>query len=367
MYKVLTLVGTRPEIIKLSLTIKKIDNFFDHYLVHTGQNYDYELNQIFFKDLEIRKPNYFLNSKSKNPIETISKIFIKFNKICDQIKPDAVIILGDTNSALAAIVANKKKIPIFHIEAGNRCFNRDTPEELNRKLIDHSSDINLTYTEIAKNYLINEGMPGDKIIKVGSPMMEILNYFEDKIDKSKILKKLTLIEKEYILVSMHREENVDNKNNLLKFLKILEKISGLFKKKIIFSTHSRTAKNLKRFKIKKNSSIFFSRPLSFTDYSKLEKNSFVTLSDSGTIVEESSILNFNALNLRDYTERLEGMNEGSVMMVGVDEKKIIAAIKILQKDNVKLKLVNDYNVKNFSSKIPRLIISYLNAAEKKWR
>ena len=367
MYKVLTLVGTRPEIIKLSLTIKKLDNFFNHYLVHTGQNYDYELNQIFFKDLEIRKPDFFLNSKSKNSITTISKIFVKFNDICEKIKPDAVLILGDTNSALAAIVANKKKIPIFHIEAGNRSFNRDTPEELNRKLIDHSSDINLTYTEIAKDYLMNEGIPGDKIIKVGSPMLEILKYFESKINKSQILKKLMLVENQYILVSMHREENVDNKDNLLKFLKILEKLAKLFKKKIIFSTHSRTAKNIVKFKIKKSPSIHFSKPLSFTDYSKLEKNSFVTLSDSGTIVEESSILNFKALNLRDYTERLEGMYEGSVMMVGVNEKKIITGIKILQKDNVKLDIVKDYDVKNFSSKILRLIISYLNAVEKKWR
>jgi UDP-N-acetylglucosamine 2-epimerase (non-hydrolysing) len=367
MYKILTLVGTRPEIIKLSLTIKKLDNFFDHYLVHTGQNYDYELNQIFFKDLNIRKPDYFLSSKSKNSINTIAKIFVKFDLICEKIKPDAVVILGDTNSSLAAIVANKKKIPIFHIEAGNRCFNRDTPEELNRKLVDHTSDINLTYTQIAKDYLIKEGIPGDKIIQVGSPMLEILNHFDSKINKSKILQKLRLIEKNYILVSMHREENVDNKDNLSNFIKILENLSKIFKKKILFSTHQRTEKNLKRFKIKKNSAILFSKPLSFTDYSKLQKNSFVTLSDSGTIVEESSILNFNALNLRDYTERLEGMNEGSVMMVGVNKKKIIAAIRILQKDSINLKLVNDYNVKNFSSKIPRLIISYLNATEKKWR
>ena len=234
MYKVLTLVGTRPEIIKLSLTIKKLDNLFDHYLIHTGQNYDYELNQIFFKDLGIRRPDYFLNSKSKNSINTISKIFVKFNQLCEKIKPDAVIILGDTNSSLAAIVANKKKIPIFHIEAGNRSFNRDTPEELNRKLVDHSSDINLTYTEIAKNYLINEGIPGDKIIKIGSPMLEILNHFEDKINQSNILKKFKIREKQYILVSMHREENVDNKENLSKFIKILERLSSKFKKKLYF-------------------------------------------------------------------------------------------------------------------------------------
>ena len=215
--------------------------------------------------------------------------------------------------------------------------------------------------------MINEGIPGDKIIKIGSPMLEILNHFEDKINQSNILKKFKIREKQYILVSMHREENVDNKENLSKFIKILERLSSKFKKKIIFSTHSRTAKNLKKFKIKKASSINFSKPLSFTDYSKLEKNSFITLSDSGTIVEESSILNFKALNLRDYTERLEGMNEGSVMMVGTNEKKIISGINILQKDNVNLKMVDDYNVKNFSSKIPRLIISYLNTVEKKWR
>ena len=367
MYKILTLVGTRPEIIKLSLTIKKLDHLFNHYLVHTGQNYDYELNQIFFKDLNMKKPDFFLNSKSNTPISTISKIFVKFDKLCENIKPDAVVILGDTNSALAAIVANKKKIPIFHIEAGNRCFNRDTPEELNRKLVDHVSDINLTYTEIAKNYLLNEGISPDKVIKVGSPMLEILKYFETKINQSKVLRKFKLKEDDYILVSMHREENVDDKDNLIKFLSILKNISKKFNKKIIFSTHYRTEKNLKKYKIKKNKDILFSKPLSFTDYCKLEKNSFVTLSDSGTIVEESSILNFKALNLRDYTERLEGMNEASVMMVGINEKKIISAINILKKDNVKLKMVDDYNVTNFSSKIPRLIISYLNSVEKKWR
>ena len=367
MYKVLTLVGTRPEIIKLSLTIKKLDKLFDHILVHTGQNYDYELNKIFFKDLNIRKPNYFLNSKSKNAINTISKIFNKFDDLCEKLKPNAVLILGDTNSSLAAIVASKKKIPVFHIEAGNRCFNKDTPEELNRKLVDHVSDINLTYTQIAKNYLINEGILPDKIIKVGSPMLEILTYFENKINQSKILRKLKLKEQEYILVSFHREENVDVKENLSNFLNILKKIEKKFKKKIIFSTHLRTEKNLKKFKIKKNKNIYFSKPLSFTDYSKLEKNSYVTLSDSGTIVEESSILNFNALNLRDYTERLEGMDEGSVMMVGLNEKKIIAGINILKRDRVNLKIVDDYNVTNFSSKIPRLIISYLNSVKKKWR
>ena len=367
MYKVLTLVGTRPEIIKLSLTIKKLDILFNHYLVHTGQNYDYELNQIFFKDLNIRKPDYFLNTKSSNSIITISKIFIKFDELCKKIKPDAVVILGDTNSALAAIVANKKKIPVFHIEAGNRCFNRDTPEELNRKLVDHVSDINLTYTHIAKDYLVNEGISPDKVIQIGSPMMEILIHFEKKINQSTILNKFKLKDQDYILVSMHREENVDNKEYLLKFLNILEKISKKFKKKIVFSTHYRTEKNLKKFNIKKKKEIFFSKPLSFTDYSKLEKNSFVTLSDSGTIVEESSILNFKALNLRDYTERLEGMEEASVMMVGLNEKRIISGINILMKDNVKLKVVKDYNVTNFSSKIPRLIISYLNSVEKKWR
>lgn len=367
MYKILTLLGTRPEIIKLSLTIKKLDKLFDHYLVHTGQNYDYELNQIFFNDLDIRKPDFFLNSKAKNPINTISKIFIKFDQLCEKLKPNAVVILGDTNSSLAAIVANKKKIPIFHIEAGNRCFNRDTPEEINRKLVDHVSDINLTYTQIAKNYLINEGILPDKIIEVGSPMLEILKNFESKINNSKILEKLNLKEKNYFLVSMHREENVDSVDNLKKFLNILLKISKKFQKKIVFSTHLRTEKNIKKFKIKQNKGIYFSKPLSFTDYSKLEKNSFVTLSDSGTIVEESSILGFNALNLRDYTERLEGMSEGSVMMVGLNEKRIISGINLLKKDKVKLNIVKEYNVSNFSSKIPRLIISYLNSIEKKWR
>lgn len=367
MYKVLTLVGTRPEIIKLSLTIKKLDKIFRHYLVHSGQNYDYELNQIFFKDLGIRKPDFFLNSKSKDNIYTISKIFTKFNDLCKRIKPDAVVILGDTNSSLAAIVAHKKKIPIFHIEAGNRCFNRDTPEELNRKLVDHISDINLTYTKIAKDYLVNEGILPDKIINVGSPMLEILKYFENKINKSTILDKLNLVENKYILVSLHREENVDNKDNLLNFISTLKKISKKYNKRIVFSTHLRTEKNLKRFKIKKTKSINFLKPFSFTDYSKLEKNSFITLSDSGTIVEESSILGFNALNLRDNTERLEGMSEGSVMMVGLDKKRIEFGIKVLKKDDVKLKIVTDYKVENFSSKIPRLIVSYLDTLKKKWR
>lgn len=360
MYKIITVLGTRPEIIKLSLTIPKLDKYFNHKLVHTGQNYDYELNDIFFKDLNIRKPDYFLNTQSSTAIENIANIFIKFEEIIKIEKPDAIVILGDTNSALVSIVGYKKKITIFHLEAGNRCFNRNTPEELNRKLVDHSSDLNLVYTDIAKFNLLREGISSEYIIKTGSPMLEIINHYKSRILKSKIMNKIKLEKKNYILVSFHREENVDDKEILKELFKILILLAKKFNKKIVFSTHARTKKNINIFNLEKPKEILFLNSFSFTDYIFLQKNSFLVMSDSGTITEESSILSFDAINLRDSTERLEGMEEGSVIMTGLNYKKILSSIKILKSIKKSSNLVKDYNVSNFSEKIIKIILSYLD-------
>ncbi len=368
MYKICTIIGTRPEIIKLSVLIKKLDKIFDQKLVHTGQNYDYELNQIFFDDLNLRKPDYFLNSASSNANKTISKIFSKLDSLFNKIKPNAVIILGDTNSGLASIVAKKRKLQVFHIEAGNRSFDYTVPEELNRKLIDHSSDINFTYTNLSKNYLIAEGIPPDRIIKVGSPMNEVLKQNRQSINKSKILNKLKLKKNEFFLVSFHREENVDNRVNLLKFLKFLEWLSQKYKKKVIISTHLRTENRLNKLKnnfklMKKNysSKIFFLKPFSFSDYIKLQKNCKILFSDSGTLTEEASLLGIKAIKLRESHERPEGMEESTTIMCGLNINKIQTAIKILQISKSS-KVINDYSVDNFSEKIIKNIISYLDYA-----
>jgi len=368
MYKLCTIVGTRPEIIKLSSLIKKLDKFFDQKLIHTGQNYDYELNQIFFEDLNLRKPDYFLNSAGTNANKTISKIFSKLDNLFNRIKPNAVLILGDTNSGLASIVAKKRKIQVFHIEAGNRSFDYRLPEELNRKLIDHSSDINFTYTDIAKNYLIAEGIPADRVIKTGSPMNEVLHENKLKIEKSKILKKLKLKKNEFFLISFHREESVDNRKNLLKFIKFLEWLFKKYKKKIIISTHLRTEKRLKKLKenfknIEKNyaSKIFFLRPFSFSDYIKLQRNCAIVFSDSGTLTEEASLLGIKAIKLRETHERPEGMEEAATIMCGLDLEKIQNAIKVLQVFRSS-KVIRDYSVDNFSQKIIKNIISYLDYA-----
>ena len=360
MYKICTIVGTRPEIIKLSSFIKKSDKYFNQILVHTGQNYDYELNEIFFKDLAIRKPDFFLNCAKENPNKTISEIFLKVDKILISQKPDAVVILGDTNSGLAAIAAKKRNIPVFHLEAGNRSFDYRVPEELNRKLIDHCADINFTYTKLAKNYLVSEGINADRIINVGSPMMEIIQENKKKILASKILKKLKLKKNNFYLFSFHREENVDNKNNINKFFDLLNWLNKNYKKKIIISTHARTQKRIKdKLKINKKQNIIFLKPFNFSDYIKLQENCSIVFSDSGTLTEETSILKTKAIMLRESHERPEGMEEATTIMCGLDINKIETAMKILADYN-KHRVVNDYNVKNFSEKIIKNITSYLN-------
>jgi len=361
MYKVCTIVGTRPEIIKLSSTIKKIDKYFKQVLVHTGQNYDYELNQIFFKDLNLRKPDHYLNSASQSTNSTIAKIIENIDKIFLSEKPDCVLILGDTNSGLTAIAAKKRNIPIFHIEAGNRSFDQRVPEELNRKLIDHCSDINFTYTNLAKNYLIQEGLYPDRVINVGSPMFEVINDQKSEINKSNIIKKLKLKKNEYFLISFHREENVDVKKNLNKFFEIIKWLKKEYKKKIVISTHYRTKKrileNNKNILFDKN--IMFLKPFNFSDYIKLQKNSYIILSDSGTLTEETSILKTKSIMLRNSHERPEGMEEATTIMCGLDQDKIKTAINMIKSKNSH-KLINDYNTQNFSDKIVKNMLSYLN-------
>ena len=361
MFKVCTIVGTRPEIIKLSSTIKKIDKYFEQVLVHTGQNYDYELNQIFFKDLNIRKPNFYLNSASHSANSTIAKIIENIDKIFLSEKPDCVLILGDTNSGLAAIAAKKRNIPIFHVEAGNRSFDLRVPEELNRKLIDHCSDINFTYTHLAKNYLLQEGLYPDRVITVGSPMLEVINNQKSKINKSNILKKLKLKKNDYFLISFHREENVDVKKNLNKFFELVKWLKRENKKKIVISTHYRTKKRIieNNKDISFDKDIMFLNPFNFSDYIKLQKNSYIVLSDSGTLTEETSILKTKSIMLRNSHERPEGMEEATTIMCGLDQDKIQVAIKMLKSKTVH-KLVKDYDTRNFSDKIVKNILSYLN-------
>lgn len=359
--KIMTIVGTRPEIIRLSRIIPKLDKFTNHCLVHTGQNYDYELNEIFFKDLELRKPNYFLNAACENSIQTIGKIIIEIDTILEKIQPDAVLVLGDTNSCLSLIAAKKKKIPTFHFEAGNRCFDMRVPEEINRKIVDHTADINMTYSSIARRYLIDEGIPKDLVIKIGSPMKEVLNYSAEKINNSSVLADLNLNEGNYFLVSIHREENIESKN-FGKFVSIINDIEKKFNIPIIVSTHPRTRKKIEETNSRFNKNIRLLKPLSFTSYIKLQTHSKVVLSDSGTINEESSILKFPALNLREAHERPEAMEEASVMMVGMNRDRIFQALEILISKNSKseanLYLPRDYNIDNVSEKVLRIIISY---------
>ena len=362
--KVVTVVGTRPEIIRLSLIIKKLNSTkaIDHYLIHTGQNYDYELNQVFFDDLGLKKPDFFLNSAGGNATVTSGKILVNIDPILQQINPDAFLVLGDTNSCLCAIAAKKRKIPIFHMEAGNRCFDQRVPEETNRKIVDHISDINLTYSSIAREYLISEGLPADRIIKTGSPMFEVLNKYKTKINNSKVLKDLNLKKSKYFLVSAHREENVESERNFNSLFESLNFIAEKYKLPIIFSAHPRTRKMIELKKIKLNSKIVITKPLGFIDYNSLQINSKTVLSDSGTISEESSILNFPALNIREAHERPEAMEEAFVMMVGLNCERIIQGITILENQNNEkrqlLRKVNDYSMPNVSEKIIRIIISY---------
>ena len=364
MLKVVTIVGTRPEIIRLSRIIPRLDKFFDHTLIHTGQNYDYELNEIFFKDLEIREPDIFLNIKKDTPMKTISGVIDKIDYELGNINPDAVLILGDTNSSLSAIPAKRRKIPIFHMEAGNRCFDFRVPEEINRRIVDTISDINLTYSEIARQYLISEGFEKNRIINTGSPMKEVLDYYSDKILKSNILKDLDIAKNEYFLISSHREENLDDINNFNKFPNIFNTLADEFNIPVIVSTHPRTRKKFKDTKIDFSKKVKFLPPFSFTDYCYLQLNSRCVLSDSGTITEESSILNFPALNLRVSHERPEGLEEAAVMSVGLSINKIKNALNILKNQSRgnkrDLKIVKDYDVDNVSEKIVRIILGNID-------
>ncbi len=371
--KILTIIGTRPEIIKLSRIIFELDNCSNHILVHTGQNYDYELNEIFFNDLNIRKPNYFLNAVGENVAETISKIIYESDKVLEKEKPDAVLIYGDTNSCLSVISAKRRQIPIFHIEAGNRCFDQRVPEEINRKIVDHLSDINIPLTEHARQYLISEGIDPKTIIKTGSCMKEILSFYKDKIEKSNVLEELKLNEKKYFLLSAHREENVDYNKSLRELLVCLNFISEKYNFPVIFSTHPRTKDRILKMenKIKNNALIKFIKPLGFTDYIKLQKNSFCVISDSGTITEESSILKFPAVMIRQAHERPEGMDEGTLIMSEIKKEIILESIDIVTKqynNNIIPKTVDDYDVDNVSQKIIKIIFSHIDYVNRNvWR
>ena len=362
--KVVTVVGTRPEIIRLSRVIAALDgsSAIDHVLIHTGQNYDYTLNEIFFDELGIRKPDYFLEAAGETSTETVGNILIKIDPLLNKIQPDAFLVLGDTNSSLSSISAKKRKIPIFHMEAGNRCFDQRVPEETNRKIVDHIADINLTYSDIAREYLLKEGLSADRIIKTGSPMFEVLSFYEKNISTSTILKKLSLKKEKYFLISTHREENVSNENNFKSLIESLNQLALRFKYPIIVSTHPRTKKKLSELKLTTNSLIQFLDPMGFTDYNALQSNAFVVLSDSGTISEESSILNFRALNIREAHERPEAMEEASVIMVGVHSRNIVRGVEEVMSQQIgshrNFNLVSDYSNPNVSSKIVRIILSY---------
>ena len=362
--KVVTVVGTRPEIIRLSRVIAALDSSsaIDHVLIHTGQNYDYTLNEIFFDELGIRKPDYFLEAAGETSTETVGNILIKIDPLLNKIQPDAFLVLGDTNSSLSSISAKKRKIPIFHMEAGNRCFDQRVPEETNRKIVDHIADINLTYSDIAREYLLKEGLPADRIIKTGSPMFEVLSFYEKNISTSTILKKLSLKKENYFLISTHREENVSNENNFKSLIESLNQLALRFNYPIIVSTHPRTKKKLSELKLTTNSLIQFLDPMGFTDYNALQSNAYVVLSDSGTISEESSILNFRALNIREAHERPEAMEEASVIMVGVHTRNIVRGVEEIMSQQIgshrNFNLVSDYSNPNVSSKIVRIILSY---------
>lgn len=364
--KIVTVVGTRPEIIRLSSVILALDanEAIDHILVHTGQNYDYELNEIFFDDFGLRKPDYFLNAAKGSATETIGQILINIDPILEQVQPDAFLVLGDTNSCLAAMAAKKRKIPVFHMEAGNRCFDQRVPEETNRRIVDHLSDVNLTYSDIAREYLLREGLPADRIIKTGSPMFEVLHKYLDKIEKSDILDRLNLEEGKYFVVSAHREENINSDINFNSLMESLNTIADTYKFPIIVSTHPRTRNMIDSKNIKVRDEIKFMKPLGFIDYNALQKKAFAVLSDSGTISEESSILNFPALNIREAHERPEAMEEASVMMVGLKPDRILqglAALKVQQRNPERnFRMVADYSMPNVSEKVVRIIISYID-------
>jgi UDP-N-acetyl-L-fucosamine synthase len=360
--RVVTVVGTRPEIIRLSRVLAKLDQYCDHILVHTGQNYDYELNEIFFEDLGIRRPDHFLEAAGSNAAETIGNVIISVDKLLERERPDALLVLGDTNSCTAVIPAKRRKIPTFHMEAGNRCFDMRVPEEINRRIVDHTADINLTYSSIAREYLLREGLPPDMIIKTGSPMFEVLTHYKPKIDASEILSQLKLEQNNFFVVSAHREENIDNPASFSRLAKILNRIADDFHLPVIVSTHPRTQKRIDQSGLAFSDNIQFLKPLGFSDYNKLQISARAVLSDSGTINEESSILNFPALNLREAHERPEGMEEAAAMMVGLDEDRVMQGLAIIADQprgvDRMIRQVQDYSMPNVSEKMVRIIHSY---------
>jgi len=360
--KIMTVVGTRPEIIRLSRVMAALDRYMDQVIVHTGQNYDYELNQVFFEDLELRKPDYFLEAAGKSACETVGQVIARVDEVLDKEKPDALLVLGDTNSCLAAYPAKRRKVPVFHMEAGNRCFDQRVPEEINRKIIDHISDINLPYSAIAREYLLREGFPPDRIIKTGSPMYEVLHYYMPKIQRSDVLGRLGLKDEEYFVVSCHREENVDSESNFRGLISILEGLVREFEQRVIVTTHPRTRKRIEAEGVNLGELIDLHKPFGFSDYVNLQLHARAVLSDSGTITEESSILNFPALNIRDAHERPEGMEEGAVMMVGLNWDRVREGLRILKEqrpgEERNLRIVADYQMPNVSEKVARIILSY---------
>jgi UDP-N-acetylglucosamine 2-epimerase (non-hydrolysing) len=363
--KVMTIVGTRPEIIKLSRVIYELDKHVEHILVHTGQNYDFELNEIFFNDLGIRTPNYFLEAIGNNASQTIAKVISKIDDLFESEKPDAILLLGDTNSCLSAIPAKRRKIPIFHMEAGNRCFDLRVPEEINRKIVDHISDINMTYTEHARHYLLSEGVSPETVFKTGSPMKEVLSHYKQRIKQSEILNQLSLQKNEYFIVSTHREENIDNEENFNDLLISLNLIAETYKKPIIVSTHPRTRKKLESVNdLEFNDQLRFLKPLAFSDYIKLQTNAFCVISDSGTITEESSILNFPAITIRQAHERPEGVDEGTLIMCGLKPQAVLNSVRVITSQFFEskhlFKTVGDYDVDNVSIKVVRIILSYID-------
>ena len=365
--KVITIIGTRPEIIKLSMVMKRLDEYVEHKIIHTGQNYDYELNEVFFNDLNVRKPDYFLDSAGSSLSKTIASIIEKTDEIFDKEQPDALLVLGDTNSALSTIMAKRRKIPIFHMEAGNRCFDLRVPEEINRKIVDHLSDINMPYSEQAKQNLINEGIHPAQIIKTGSPQKEILDYYEESINNSKILSKLKLTRSKYFVASIHREENVDSPKKLEKIVKSLNSITKQFKYKLILSLHPRTKIRMDEQKLIFGENIVDLKPMGFFDYISLQKNAYCVISDSGTIFEESSILGFPGVTIRDAHERSEAMDEGTVIMTSLEEKDLFTSIKVAVSQNKTSppSTPSDYNVQQVSWKVLKAILSYKDYVDKK--
>ncbi len=360
--KVVTVVGTRPEIIRLSRVIAKLDEYCDHVLVHTGQNYDYELNEIFFNDLGIRKPDYFLSAAGQSGAETIGNVIIAVDRVLSEVQPEALLVLGDTNSCMAVLPAKRRKIPTFHMEAGNRCFDQRVPEEINRRIVDHMADINLTYSSIARDYLLREGLPPDMVIKTGSPMFEVLNAYRDGIDASDVLERLGLEKHKFFIVSVHREENIESDRNFGKLVAIINGIAETYGKRVIVSTHPRTRNRVEKMGVTFHNKVELLKPLGFCDYIHLQEHSYAVLSDSGTINEESSILNFPALNIREAHERPEGMEEAAVIMTGLEFERVLQGLAILEsqsRGNVRsLCNVTDYSMPNIAEKVVRIIISY---------